>query len=114
MRMPIFSYFLVTGTVLAGLLVWIGGESQSSDSGLKTSQAVGLPKPFKAPPDTSPYGVTGVNFAAGREAQAAKPAKTVEKPEVHVRRQKVANKYYPKVPTWNHLAEYAYDRFGIH
>jgi hypothetical protein len=114
MRMPIFSYFLVTGTVLAGLLVWLGGETRPSDSALKTSQAVGLPKPYKALPDTSPYRVTGVNFAAGREAQAAKPAKAAEKPEVHVRRQKVANKYYPKVPTWNHFAEYAYDRFGIH
>jgi hypothetical protein len=112
--MPIFSYFLVTGTVLAGLLVWLGGETRPSDSALKTSQAVGLPKPYKALPDTSPYRVTGVNFAAGREAQAAKPAKAAEKPEIHVRRQKVANKYYPKVPTWNHFAEYAYDRFGIH
>jgi hypothetical protein len=97
MRMPIFSYFLVTG--LAGLLVWLGGETQSNDSALKTSQTVGLPKPFKPPPEASPYRVTGANFAAGREAQATKPAKAAEKPEVHVRRQKVTNKYYPKVPT---------------
>jgi len=114
MRMPIFSYFLVTGIVLAGLLVWVGGETQSNDSALKTSQTVGLPKPFKGPPEASPYRVTGVNFAAGREAQATKPGKAAEKPEVHVRRQNVTNKNYPKVPTWSHFAEYTYDRFGIH
>jgi len=114
MRMPIFSYFLVTGTVLAGLLIWLGGETQSNDSALKTSQVVGLPKPFKPPPETSPYRVTGVNFAAGRDAQAMKPAKAAEKPEVPVRRQKVTHKYYPKAPTWGRFAEYAYDRFGIH
>jgi hypothetical protein len=111
--MPIFSYFLVVGTVLAGLLVWLGGETQSSDSALKTSQAVGLPKAFKAPPETSPYRITGVNFAAGRDAQATIAAKAAEKPEVPVRRQKVTHKYYPKVPTWSRFAEYAYDRFGI-
>ncbi len=28
MRMPIFTYFLVVGSVLTGLLVWFGGESR--------------------------------------------------------------------------------------
>lgn len=114
MRMPIFSYFLVVGTVLTGLLVWFGGETQSNDSALKTSQTVGLPKPFKAPAETSSYRITGVNFAAGREARATKPTQAAEKPEVPVRKHKVANKYHPRVPTWDRFAEYAYDRFGIH
>jgi len=111
MRMPIFSYFLVIGTVLAGLLVWLGGETQSNDAALKTSQVVGLPKPFKPAPETSPYRVTGANFAAGRQTQTAKTAKAAEKPDVPVRKQKVANKYHPKVPTWGHFAEYTYGRF---
>lgn len=114
MRMPIFSYFLVMGTVLAALIIWLGGETQSNDSALKTSQVVGLPKPFKPPPETAPYRITGVNFAAGREAPATKTTKAAEKPEAPVRRQKVVNKYHPKVPMWGHYAEYAYDRFGIH
>ena len=112
MRMPIFSYFLVVGTVLTGLLFWLGSETQSNDSAMKTSQTVGLPKPFEAAPDTSPYKITGVNFAAGREAQAAKPTKAAEKPEAP-RKQKAANKY-PGMQTWGYFAEYAHDRFGIH
>src|SRR5262245_35654059 len=98
MRMPIFSYFLVMGTVLAGLIIWLGSETQSNDSALKTSQVVGLPKPFKPPPEPAPYRITGVNFAAGREAPATKTTKAAEKPGAPVRRQKWSTNIIRKCP----------------
>jgi len=109
MRMPILSYFLVTGTVLVGLMIWAGSEAEPNSPALKTSQIVGLPKPFKAPPETSQHRITGVNFAAERDPPAPKPVKAAEAP----RKQKVSSKY-SKMPTWNWLAEYPYSRLSVH
>ena len=63
MRMPILSYFLVVGSVLMGLLVWASNAIGSTGS-LKVSQMVGLPAPFKAPPDEALPRISTVNFAA--------------------------------------------------
>jgi len=112
MRMPIFSYFIVVGTALVGLMIWVGNETEPSGSPVKTSQIVGLPKPFKAPPDTAQHKLTGVNFAAARarEVPAPKPVKNVESP----RKQFITNKPSNNTPTWNRLAEFPYDRLSIH
>jgi len=67
MRMPIFSYFLVVGSVLTGLLVWFGDDRELASAPLKTSQAIGVPTPFKGKPDARPEAMpdlTNVNFAA--------------------------------------------------
>jgi hypothetical protein len=109
MRMPILSYFIVVGSVLAGLLIWTGREAQPTNAAVKTSQTVGLPQPFKALPERSELKVTGVNFAAQRESPVTKPAKTVDTP----RKQKVAVKP-PATPTWSWVAEFPYDRLNIH
>jgi hypothetical protein len=44
MRMPIFSYFIVMGTVLVGLLFWVSNEIDPNSVPLKTSQVVGVPE----------------------------------------------------------------------
>jgi len=104
------------GSVLVGLLLWSGNETVSTDAAVKTSQTVGLPKPFKAPRDTSQLKLTGVNFAAERESPSvAKPAKTADAP----RKPKIVSRYssskHPSpMPTWNRMAEYPYDRLSIH
>ena len=49
MRMPILSYFLVAGTILFGGLVLI--SSQLEVKPLPVSQTIGVPDPFKAPPE---------------------------------------------------------------
>jgi len=111
MRMPILSYFIVVGSVLVGLLVWVGNEAEPTDAAVKTSQTVGLPKPFKAPRDTSQLRPTGVNFAAERESPpVAKPTKTVDAP----RKPKVLARHPYRTPPWNRLAEYPYDRLTVH
>jgi hypothetical protein len=111
MRMPIVSYFIVVGSALVGLLLWVGDAAVPTDTAVKTSQTVGLPKPFKAPRDTSQLRPTGANFAAERESPpVAKPAKTVEAP----RKPKVLARHPPRMPAWNQLAEYPYDRLSVH
>ena len=75
MRMPIFSYLLVVGSVLTGLLVWFGDDRELASAPLKTSQAIGVPTPFKGKPDSRPEAMpdlTNVNFAAARERPAAR------------------------------------------
>ena len=49
MRMPILSYFLVAGTLLFGVLVLVGNKLEPKP--LPVSQMVGVPAPFKAPPE---------------------------------------------------------------
>lgn len=45
MRMPIFAYFLVVGTVLFGGLVLVSTQLESKP--LPVSQRIGVPPPFK-------------------------------------------------------------------
>ena len=51
MRMPILAYFLVMSTILFGGLVLV--SSQLEFKPLPVSQRIGVPAPFKAPPDTN-------------------------------------------------------------
>jgi hypothetical protein len=106
--MPILSYFLVMGTLLIGVLLWISNVIEPEPSGIMTSQIVGLPK-FKAEPESAHARVTAVNFAAEYARPTAKPAKTVEA----ARKPKKIVRYSPK-PTWNQLAEYPHDDLTIH
>lgn len=108
MRMPIFSYFGVMGTLLIGVLLLMSNVIKPAPSGFMTSQIVGVPK-FKAEPESVHARATAVNFAAEYARPATKSAKTVEaapKPKKIIR-------YSPK-PTLNHLAEYPHDALTIH
>ena len=49
MRMPVLFYLLVAGTVLFGVLVFVGNKLEPKP--LPVSQMVGVPAPFKAPPE---------------------------------------------------------------
>ena len=51
MRMPIFGYFLVAGTVLFGVLALVGSELETKS--MPVSQTTGVPAPFKAPLETT-------------------------------------------------------------
>jgi hypothetical protein len=100
MRMPVLSYFLVAGTSLIGLLFWASNRLDPNSVPIKTSQTVGLPAPFKAPPEQSRYKIDGVNFAATKEHAVTDPTQPVKQ----TAKQK-ANSKPSKVPTWNRLAE---------
>jgi hypothetical protein len=70
-RMPLLHYFVVVGSVLVGLLFWISNEIEPNSSPLKTSQVVGVPRPFKATrPELMPD-LTAVNFAAATTPASA-------------------------------------------
>lgn len=113
MRMPIFSYFLVMGTLLAGLLIWISSVTEPEGPSFPASQVAGVPK-FKPEPEPKYATVTTFNFGAERAARpASRPAKVVEAaatpkaisrssppPELNLR--------------WNRFAEYPNDRLSIH
>jgi hypothetical protein len=49
MRMPIVSYFLVVGILLFGGLILVSSRLESKQ--LPVSQTIGLPAPFKTPPE---------------------------------------------------------------
>src|SRR5215467_8768615 len=92
MRMPIFSYFVVVGAVLTGLLIWFGDDGELERAPLRTSQQIGIPKPFKGKPESMPD-ITTVNFAAAHEhpatfagfsgarSRSEKPAKVAAQPK---------------------------------
>jgi hypothetical protein len=60
MRMPLLSYFLVAGTVLFGALVLVGNKLEPKP--LPVSQTVGVPAPFKTPPEEVQSRTSAVNF----------------------------------------------------
>jgi hypothetical protein len=108
MRMPLLSYFTAVGAVLVGLLFWVSSEIEPESLSLKTSQIVGLPKPFKAPPEARQYKITGVNFAAEYQRRPTRSTKIVDAAP----RMKMASKY--STPTGNRLAEYPHSSLSIH
>jgi hypothetical protein len=107
MRMPLFSYFTIVGTILLGLLIWLGNEMEPN-SVLKTSQVVGVPKPFKAEPERPQGRVTGTNFAAAYARPAPKPVKAADA----AHKETISSR--SKTPAWNRLAEYPHDNLSIH
>jgi hypothetical protein len=60
MRMPLLSYFLVAGTVLFGALLLVGNKLEPKP--LPVSQTVGVPAPFKAPPEEVQSRTSAMNF----------------------------------------------------
>jgi len=60
MRMPLLSYVLVVGTALLGALVLVGNKLEPRP--LPVSQMVGVPMPFKAPPEDAQSRTSSVNF----------------------------------------------------
>jgi hypothetical protein len=62
MRMPILSYFIVAGIVIFGGLILVSSQLESKP--LPVSQRIGVPPPFKAPPDETQSPTSGVDSAA--------------------------------------------------
>ena len=108
LRMPICSYFLVVGSVLTGLLLWFGNESQPNGTALTSSQTIGIPK-FKPKPEPEHARVTAVNFAAAYERSERKSVKTAETSH----RQKTSINYSDPKPL-SRIAEFPHDNLGIH
>ena len=106
LRMPIFSYFLVVGGVLTGLLLWFGNGSGPIGPALTSSQTFGIPK-FKPEPEAERARATAVNFAAEYKRAERKSLKIAETPP----RQK-AN--YSKPKPSSHFAEFPHDSLSIH
>ena len=106
LRMPIFPYFLVVGSVLTGLLLWFGNGSEPTGPTLTSSQTVGIPR-FRPEPEAEHARATAVNFAAEYKRAERKPVKTAETPS----RQKVN---YSKPQPSSHFAEFPHDSLSIH
>jgi hypothetical protein len=121
--MPIFSYFLVVGAVLTGLLIWLGDDGDLQSAPMRTSQQVGMPKPFKGQPETM-VDITNVNFAAPHERPSAeraseKPAKVAAEPKPRHKPKAVVRTWQPNgQPNWeaswqpqvrNSFASYPHD-----
>jgi hypothetical protein len=108
--MPIFSYFLVMGTLLAGLLIWISSVAEPEAPGIQASQIAGVPK-FKPEPEPKYATVTTFNFAADRTVrQASRSAKFVDA----AARPKAIKRSSPPQYLWNRFAEYPHDNLSIH
>ena len=106
--MPIFSYFLVVGSVLTGLLLWFGDQNEPILTALTSSQTVGIPK-FKPEPEAEHARATAVNFAAEYNRSERKSEKTAEVPL----RQKTTTNYSRPQP-FSHFAEFPHDNLSIH
>jgi len=59
MRMPVLVYFLGMGMILFGGLALASGQLESKP--LAVSQRIGVPTPFKAPPDANSSPVDAVD-----------------------------------------------------
>jgi len=118
MRMPIFSYFLVVGAVLTGLLIWFGDDGDLKSAPLRTSQQVGIPRPFKGCQTETMPDISAVNFAAARERPMAERERTPEKPakvaaQPKPRQKTVIRTWQPPAQNWV-AADYGHGTLGIH
>jgi len=104
--MPIFSYFLVVGSVLTGLLLWFGNGNEPIEPALITSPTVGVPK-FKPEPEAEHARATAVNFAAEYKRPGRKSLKAAEMPP----RQKTTTNYSKPRPL-GHFAEFPHDNLS--
>jgi hypothetical protein len=59
--MPLLAYFLVMGIILFSGLVLVSSQLESKS--LPVSQRIGVPPPFKAPPDANGSPVGAINSA---------------------------------------------------
>ena len=75
MRMPLFSYFTVTGAALTLALLFVSDRLEPQGPLFETSQTLGIAKPFRPEPEPSPYRITATNFAAPHNPAAATPAR---------------------------------------
>ena len=116
MRMPVLGYFVVVGSVLLGLLYWVGGNAASESSTFKTSQTVGIPKSFAPQPQRQALPeVTTVNFAAEYDQPQQTAAKPVEaKPAKSTEAKRKDRSAVGQRPTWNRYVEYPHDNLSIH
>lgn len=114
--MPIFSYFVVMGTVLTGLLLWINHEIEPNSLPLfDTAPVTGAKKAFKPLPEPR-YRITAFNFAAPYRLPAttqiepaAEPVKIARSP----RTKKMSPEDWMQLPR-DRLAEYPTKVFRIH
>lgn len=106
--MPILSYFLVVGSVLTGLLLWLGNEIEPVGAALPSSSTAGIPV-FKPEPEAEHARVTTVNFAAEHEPPERKLVKTAEAPA----RRKAVRSYSRPEPL-SQFAEYPHHNLNIH
>jgi len=67
MRMPILSYFLAAGIILFGGLILVSSQLESKP--LPVSQRIGVPPPFKAPPDQTQSPTSGADSTADSNVQ---------------------------------------------
>ena len=108
MRMPIFSYFVVVGVALLGLLIWLGDAMEPRALPFISSQMVGLPKPYKAPPE----------YASNRQPELALsdselPA-TQSKRQVQAVHKKKTTKIAEDTVGRERYAEYPHNNEAIH
>jgi hypothetical protein len=116
MRMPIFSYFLVVGAALLGLLLWSSDEMPSSGPPIQTSQLVGLPKSAPQREPSQPL-MTTANFAA-EEPHPSRSGdtlltqeKSVPRHNSHVARERKVESEQLKTRTKNRFAEFPQDNW---
>jgi hypothetical protein len=106
--MPIFTYFLVVGSILTGLLLLFGDDSQSNGTAVASSHSISIPR-FKPEPEPEHARATTVNFAAEYGRSESKPVKAAVTP----RKQKETTR--PSEPlARSRLAEFPHDNLSIH
>jgi len=106
--MPLFSYFVVMGPMLALALIYVSDRIEPQGSPVPTSQIVGIAKPFKSEPERSPCTITGTNFAAAYKpvsARAATEPKPIRRADSLPQQRPADNAETRNVPRWKTIAQ---------
>ncbi len=100
MRMPVLSYFFFTGAGLLAGLFLLSSLVTPGGAPIETTQVVGLPQPYKAPPSPPPAAEPMPQLALTTAPMpVARPVKLLAS------RQKAAKKVV-KLPARSRFAEY--------
>ena len=96
------------GSVLTGLLLWLGNDSAPNGTAINASQTVRIPT-FSPEPEPEHARATAVNFAAEYKRPERKPAKTAEAPT-----RRTVTPGYSKPEPRSRFAEFPNNNLSIH
>jgi hypothetical protein len=106
--MPLFSYFVVMGSMLTLALIFISDRIEPLGSPVPTSQIVGIRAPFKPEPERPPYTITGTNFAAAYKPAAARAtdeSRPTRRADSLRQQQPAADAETHRSPRWKSIAQ---------
>ncbi len=107
MRMPLLSYFVVIGAALLVGLLYLSSTMEPVGPAIQTTQMVGLPPPYKAPPEVAQQAPP-----LAQQADVQLPAPPPAKPVAVARKHKAVKTAAARTVPQDRDVQYPHDHYA--